>query len=266
MKISDILTKLGLKPEDQKLIEESIQALIDERVLLKEEELKTSYDTLLSETLEKEVEEKVEEIKTQLVEASEKWQEDYEKEITDQLDGFIDAEIEKNISDEALDKIAINEVALPIVEGIKKLYEENHIELNADGSAKVKELSEKVEKLTSDLNESISKNIELENISEKAAVKLRINEVCDGLDDELVEQVKLNFSEKSFADVDAKIDNYIEMIVEEKTNKENKVGSEDKPLNESKKLESDENVSPDKAKEIVLTGDAKVLDKAMRYF
>lgn len=266
MKISDILTKLGLKPEDQKLIEESIQTLIDERVLLKEEEMKTSYDTLFEEKIAEEVASQVDEVKTQLVEASEKWQEDYEKEITDQLDGFIDSEIEKNISDEALEKIAINEVALPIVEGIKKLYEDNHIELNADGSAKVKELTGKIERLTDDLNESIDKNIELENILEKAAVKLRIHDACEGLDEVFTEQVKLNFSDKSFSEVDAKIDNFVEMIVEEKANKDNKVGNEEATLNETNNLETNDNVSPDKPKDKVLNGDAKVLDKAARFF
>lgn len=208
-KIREILT-----PKDLKVFEAAIEAMVSERVALAEEELKNKYDQIAEEYVQKKVAENLETEKAKLVEEYDVKLQNLEKKIVTKLDSFLDHVITEQISDEALEKIAINEVAFPVIEGIKKVFVENYIELDSDGSKAIQE-SEKAKKtLEEQLSEQIAKNMELEERLEKTACFLLISEKTDGLSRTQKARVVKMFKDKAFDEVKDKIDTFIEMVKE----------------------------------------------------
>lgn len=215
MKISEILEKAGISPENQKVIEESIHSLIEEQVSLKEEELKAKYAKLSEDYVQKELAEKEDALKKELDEQFEERVKQYEDETVENFDMFLESEISKNISDEALEKVAINETLKPVVEGVKKVFADYGLELDSEGEATLKELNLKVESFEKEINEKINENLELTKTGEKAAVIIKLNEVTAECTPEQKEKVIALFEDKSFDEVEKKAQSYADMLIEE---------------------------------------------------
>jgi hypothetical protein len=245
MKVTDRLKEL-LSPEDLKSFEMAIQDVIDEQTELKATELENKYKLIaeeyvstakaeMKETMDKEYAVKLEEATDAL-----------ESNIVEKLDAFLDHEITENITDEALDRVAINEVALPIVENIKKILEESAISLDVDGAKLLKDKDVEIANIKADNDKHIAESIEYKELAEKAATKLLIKDKTDGLKDEQTERVVSMFEGKSFDDVENKIDSFIDMIVEEENHTEKKdektENKEDKKVITEDKIEDGKKV------------------------
>ena len=214
-KIKEILT-----PKDLKVFEAAVDNMVSERVAMAEEELKSKYDQIAEEYVQKKVVEDLEAEKAKLVEEYDVKLQNLEKKIVTKLDSFLDHVITEQISDEALNKIAINEVAFPVIEGIKKVFNENYLELDSDGSRVVKEAEKMSKDLEEQLSEQISKNMELEERLEKTASYLLISEKTEGLTRTQKSRVVKMFKDKSFDEVKDKIGTFIEMVKETPVKKE----------------------------------------------
>ena len=166
-KIKDILT-----PKDLQIFEAAVESMVKEKVALAEEEMKTKYDTIAEEYVSKQVAERLETEKAQIVEDYDLKLESLEKKIVTKLDSFLDHVIAEQISDETLEKIALNEVALPVINGIKKIFSENYVELDTDGSKLIEEAQKAKTDIEKQLSESLQKNMELEERLEKTATYL----------------------------------------------------------------------------------------------
>lgn len=239
MNISEMLEKLGLTPEDQKSIEGAITDLINEAVAEKETVLSDKYELLSEEYVKKTIAEKEEELKVSMNEENEEWKKELESSLIDKIDQFLDSEIDGNINEKLFEDTAYLQIAKPIVESIKKIYEENHISIDSEGSKVLAESKEEVESLKDQLSEAINAKMEAESLAEIASVKLRISEAVDGLSDEDSKKVKELFEGKSFDEVDSKLDNYISILNEENLNDENSEGKDE--INESNITETNEN-------------------------
>jgi hypothetical protein len=226
-KITDKI-KESLTPEDMKVFEGAIESMISEkvaeRVKLAEEEMKNKYDSIAEEYVTKTVSEQLETEKTKLVEEYDTKIVDLEKKIVTKLDSFLEHVITEQISDSMIEKIALNEVLLPVVEGVKKVFFENNIDLDSEGEKIVSEKTKAIEELEKNLSESIAKNMELEERLEKTATFLLISEKTDSMTDTQKSRVLKMFKDKSFDEVKEKIDTFVEMVKE----------SSDKKVNESK--------------------------------
>jgi hypothetical protein len=250
-----------LSPEDLKVFEGAIEAMITDRVNsklesminLKEEELKKKYDKIAEDFVKEEVEKRSTEEKTKLVESYDKKLSDLEKKIVSKLNSFLEHVIVEQISDELLNKIAINETLLPVVNNIKKIFTESHIEIDSEGENIVRELTTKVEKAEKELSEAIAKNIVLEGKFEKATTFLMISEKTSGLTNTEKKQVVEMFKDKKFDEVDKKIDDYITLI-KEGTNKKFK------KVEQPKKIENviSENDKIDRPKKIVIKEEKEI--------
>lgn len=227
-KITDKIKEM-LSPEDLKIFESAIEDLIDEKVTrkvsLSEEEMKNKYDLIAEEYCQKQISEGMEKEKATLISEYDKKLVNLEKKIVTKLDSFLDQMIAEQISDTALEKIAVNEVAYPVVAGIKKLFSENYVELDTEGSNIVKKSSEKVKELENQLSESIAKRMELDERLEKTATFLLINEKTEGMTQTQKARVTKFFKDKKFDEVKSKIDMFVEMV---NTKEEKKVVSEGK--------------------------------------
>jgi hypothetical protein len=208
-----------LTPADQKVLEEAIQKLVDTRVQLAEEEMKNKYDTLAEEYCKKEVAERVEKEKAALVESYDETLNNLEKKIVSKLDSYLDHVITEQISDETLNKIAVNEVALPLVVSIKKLFSEHFVELDSEGSAIIKEKSDKIVELEGKIAEMSKKIVESEERLEKSASFLLISEKTAGLTETQKQRVVRMFKNKAFDEIKETIDEFVSMIKETKENK-----------------------------------------------
>lgn len=221
-KITDKIREI-LTPKDLEIFESAIETMVKEKVALAEEELKTKYDDLAEKYVAKTVSEKLESEKAKLVEEYDTKLESLEKKIVTKLDSFLDHVISEQISDETLEKIALNEVSLPVIDGIKKVFSENHIELQSEGTKMIEEAQKAKTDLEKQLSESIAKNMELEERLEKTATYLLISEKTEGLTDTQKKRVVKMFKDKSFDEVKDKIDTFVEMVKETVEKKEEKV-------------------------------------------
>jgi len=212
-KITDKIREM-LNADDQKLLEAAIQKMIDDRVGIIEEETKKKYDELAETYVTGKVEEELEKEKARLVEEYNGKLENLEKKIVSKLDSFLDHVITEQITDEAISKIAINEVLAPVVEGVKKIYAENFIELNSDGATKLKESQDKIKNLETQLSEAMSKIMESEERLEKTATYLLISEKTQEMTKTQRERVVKMFKDKHFDEVNEKIDTFIDIVRE----------------------------------------------------
>lgn len=220
-KIKEILT-----PKDLKIFEDAIESMVQEKVQLAEEELKNKYDKIAEDYVSKKVVEELDGEKAKLVEDYDAKLNALEKKVVTKLDSFLDHVITEQISDENLEKIALNEVALPVIEGIKKVFTENYVELESEGSKLIESATAEKETLEAQLSESIAKNMELEERLEKTASYLLISEKTDGLAETQKKRVVEMFKGKAFDEIKEKIDTFVEMVKE--TSKTKRVVKETK--------------------------------------
>jgi len=216
-KIRELLT-----PEDLKIFESAVESMIEEKtqeklsalIQLKEEELKDKYESLAEEYVQKEVVTRLTEEKAKLVESYDKKLSLLEQKVVTKLDAYLDHIISEQISDEMIEKIAINETLQPVVEGIRNVFSNNHLKLNSNAQAKVDKLQDTVNELKNELSESIDKRIVLEDKLEKSAVYLLISEKTNGLKRSDKQRVVEMFKGKEFDEVEQNIDNYLQLIKE----------------------------------------------------
>jgi len=174
-KIRELLT-----PEDLKVFESAIEQMINgrvttkvnEQVALREEEMKKEYSNLSEEFCNKEVANRLGEEKAKLVETYDTKLVNLETKIVSRLDSFLESTINEQISDEMLEKVAINETLLPLVNTLKEAFAKHHVELDSTGEKAIKELKDEKESKEKELTESIAKNMEYEERLEKAGVFL----------------------------------------------------------------------------------------------
>jgi hypothetical protein len=217
MKIVEKLTEMGIKQEDLTTLAESIEALIEERVSAKEMELKAHYEKVSEEFIATKLVEETDRITKELTEAKDSEMAELESSIVEKLDAFLETEISENISEEAIETAAVNEILKPVVEGIRKVFSESHLELDSEGTTLVKEAKEEIEKLTAANSALIEEKTELAVTAEKAAKALLIKESVEGLSKDQATNVTSLFEDKSFDETIEKIGSVVDMIIDEDT-------------------------------------------------
>jgi hypothetical protein len=206
-----------LTPEDLAIFETAMSKLVSDSVALRETELKAEYDQLSESYCAKRIAEDTEKVKSTLIEEYDLKLENLEQKVVARLTSFIDHLITEQISDKAIEKIAISEVASPIVEKIRKIYAESFITLDTDGSTQIKESEKRLKALETQLSEAISNKMELQDKLDQTASYLLISEKTSGLMESQKERVVKMFKGKKFSDVSGQIDNFIGVIKESRT-------------------------------------------------
>jgi hypothetical protein len=253
-KIRELLT-----PEDLKIFEGAVEGMIDDKVKsklsdliqLKEEELKVKYDALAEAYVKKTVSEMMIEKKAKLVESYDKKLALLEQKVVTKLDSYLNHVISEQISDAMLEKIAINETLMPVVEGIRAVFTDNHLKINSKAQSAMDSLSDEIKSIKSELSESIDKRIMLETELERSAVYLLIAEKTNGFKRSDKQKVIDMFKDKEFDEVDKNIDNYLGLIKESTSIKSNKITSKttvkQKPKSVNEGVVIDAKKSPVKA-------------------
>jgi hypothetical protein len=215
-KITDKIKEM-LTPHDLKVFEQAIDKMLAKRVALKEEEITSKYNELAEEYVAKKVAEDLEVAKAALIEEYDGKLKGIEQKVVTKLGSFLDHVITEQISDEVLEKLAINEIAMPVVEQIKNVFTNNYVDLDTDGSGLLKKEHKRVSDLEAELSEAHSKIMESEERLEKSATFLLISEKTEGLTKTQKQRVAKMFKNKKFEEVKEGIDTFVDMIKESVT-------------------------------------------------
>lgn len=207
-----------LTPEDFAQLEESIttmvESLSEEKAKVLTEAKVDEINSIAEDYCEKTIKEKVEEHKAQLDEEYKSKLNKLEETFLNRLDAFLETEINENISDALLEKIAINETLLPIVDGVKKLFEERYVSLDIKGHGLLKKAVTEIDTLQGQVSESIKGKMDLVTENENLKAKLLIAEKTIGLTEKETSRVKVFFEGKSHDEIETRIDDMIDLIRE----------------------------------------------------
>lgn len=213
MKITEKL-KSVMSLEDLNELETAIQTMVNEEVAAKVALLTEEKTRELTTKAEQYVVEAVEERVAKIVKKYDAKMEQLESTLVENLDAFLASEVQTQISDAVITKVAINECLVPIVDGIRSVFSENFVELDSNGDKKIRELTEKVEELTTQTSTLIAEKMELASKVEKRRVTDLIATKVAGLKAEHVARVSKMFESETYDNVAAKIDGFVSILVE----------------------------------------------------
>ena len=242
-----------LSPEDLKTFEEGVESVIAtrtekgiaSRITVLETEMKAKYDKISEQYVEKKLVAELAKKSAELVEESNKKLVALEKKLVSRLGSFLDRVVVENISDALLERVAINEVALPIVDKIRAVFSENFIQIDSNTQKKIDEAFAKADKSEKMLSESIAKNMELEERLEKSAVFIMISEKTQGLTPTQKKTVVEEFKGSAFDEVEPKIDGFVKLVKESTEKVETAAPATVKPTKKILKKKIDEVSAPD---------------------
>jgi hypothetical protein len=197
--------------EDQAaVISQKLDKLIETRVSTKvkfqteviEAEAKEKYDTLLKEattkfntalanvekktcTLAESFKSKMEnKMKAFISESTKKQAADLEviKEgMVEKLDKYLDLELGKKIPDTYVEAVAQVSVLQPIVEGFKKVMEENYIKFDEENFGLLKDARKEIISVRDELAKTVKENMEMNSLLKETKRSSKISKVCEGL-------------------------------------------------------------------------------------
>jgi hypothetical protein len=213
MKIMEKL-KGVLTPEDLAELETGIKAVVNEDVQNKVALLVEEKTKELEAASAKYVTEAVEEKRKEIIAEYDKKMEKLEETLIENVDQFLASEIQTEISDAAITKVAVNECLVPIVDGIRKVFSENFVEMDSSADKKLKELTEKVEELSTQTSQLIAEKMDLSSKLDKRDVTDLIAQKSAGLKTEQAARVKAMFENETIDNVKSKIDGFVNILVE----------------------------------------------------
>jgi len=213
-----------LKEEDLNELQTEIDSLVSEKVDTKIKSEKEKIQLAADEKVATLVAEKVAAEKESLVKEYDKKMKNLESHLVEKLDQFIDSEINENISEDTIKSIAVNEAYKPIIEGITKLFEEKYVALDTEGHGILREAKTEIETLEEKLSTAISEKMELKSELDSTKAATLVTEKTKDLTETQIERVKTFFEDKSYEEVESKIDSFIEIVKE----KEETVSEEEK--------------------------------------
>jgi hypothetical protein len=234
--MNNILSKLKgvMTEEDLTKFENAIKDMINEKVDIlvesKTKELEDKAEKFCTEEVEKRL---VLEKENILKEYDGKLQK-FENDITEKLDLFLESEITKNISDDMINKIAINETYRPIVEEITKIFEEKYVSLDVEGFGILKEAKEEIIKLEEEVANHMAEKMELVNESDKQKSLILFLEKTEGLNKDQKSKVMNLIEGKEYKEVKKTLSSVIDIVVEqEEVPSKSKMVSESLEVNET---------------------------------
>ena len=190
------LPKKGVNEEDEEEIEGEEEVNEDIAALMAGENLSEDFKRKATAIFESAVKTKVaelaEELEAQYVaqfeEAYEEMKEDFASKVDEYLDYVVESWMEENQL--AIESGLRTEIAEGFINSLKTVFEEHYIDIPEEKFDVVEELASKVEALEKQVNEEITRNIDLkQKLSEQKKVEA-LHSVCEGLTLSQAEKIK----------------------------------------------------------------------------
>jgi len=176
--------------ESEEEVNEDIEALMAGENL--SEEFKKKATAIFEAAVKAKVSELAEELEAQYVaqfeEAYEEMKEDFSTKVDEYLDYVVESWLEENTL--AIESGLRTEIAEGFMESLKAVFEEHYIDIPEEKFDVVESLTSKVEVLEKQVNEEMTKNINLkQKLSEQKKVEA-LHAVCEGLTLSQAEKIK----------------------------------------------------------------------------
>ena len=172
-------------------VKEHVDALIaGEKDLT--EEFKAKAATIFEAAIKSKVKEIAEELETDYNNKLEQESAKAKSELTEKLDSYLAYVVEESMKENeiALERGIKGEIAEDFINGLKKLFEDNYIDVPDEKYNVLEDQAGKIEKLEKDLNEQIEKNVEL---NKEVGTKVR-EEIKAKVSEDLADTAKEKFS------------------------------------------------------------------------
>lgn len=137
-----------------------------------------------------------------------------EERLVNSLDQYLEYCISENISEDLINKVAINETFAPIISGIQKLFEQEYVPLDLSGSGKLKEYQSQINQMEPIIDNMVKENLELAELAEKCAKSSIIAEKTADLAPRDRKRIRKFFKDKSLTETSRDIESYCELIKE----------------------------------------------------
>lgn len=222
---------------ESKDIAAKAQDFIQQKIQEATTEAEEKYNTMAKEycaeikaQYEKEANEKVKEYSKALQEAAKQYSDEILQEAFDakygeelqkieskclkDLDDYLRLNVNK-IDPSLLKKVALAEMAMPIIDGVKSLFHESYIDLDTTGTKKIRELKSENAELQKSLKKQLSENLRLAEVAEVNSKKALISEKTEGMTYSQKNKVQKFFEKKSYAETKQDIDKYVDMLDEQ---------------------------------------------------
>jgi hypothetical protein len=194
-KVESKRTKAAIKAEDLNIdVKDDVEALIQGEDGLTEEfkqKASTIFEAAVQAKVLEEVNKKADEIETQLKEDQDKSSEDFQKEMTEKVDGYLTYVVEEWMSENelAIEKGIRSELVEDFMSGLKTLFAEHYIDIPEEKVDMVDDLFTKVEDLETSLDEEINRGVELQKELAQFKKDDAISEVTKDLADTETEKI-----------------------------------------------------------------------------
>jgi hypothetical protein len=204
-KVSNIVTKRASAPEASHIagIKEDIDALTEGESL--SEEFKEKAAIIFEAAV-------VNRVKQEVARLEESYQEYIEEEIesvyeglVDKIDGYLDYVVEQWMEDNeiALERGMKSEILEGFVGGLKSLFEEHYIDIPEEKFDVLSDLQERVDDLSSLLDEQVSTNISLKRKLQQTQAEQVVHYVSEGLAETDKEKLAALVEDLAFEDVES---------------------------------------------------------------
>ena len=172
-------------------VKEHVDALIaGEKDLT--EEFKAKAATIFEAAIKSKVKEITEELETDYNKKFEQESAKAKSELTEKVDSYLAYVVEEWMKENeiALERGIKGEIAEDFINGLKKLFEDHYIDVPDEKYNVLEDQASKIEKLEKDLNEQISKNVEL---NKEVGTKVR-DEIQSKVSEDLADTAKEKFA------------------------------------------------------------------------
>jgi hypothetical protein len=134
----------------------------------------------------------VEEMEEEILAAAEESVEEIKNELEEQIDAYLNYMVEEwvNNNEVAIESGLRSEIAEDFMAGIKRVFEENYIEVPEERLDVIETMAEEIEELKERLNETLNTNIELSQAIVESTKNEIITAACQGLTATQAEKVK----------------------------------------------------------------------------
>lgn len=224
-------------------LEKHINEEVEKKLTVKSTLLESEYKDKLATSLDEE--------KKKLYEENEKWKEELDDSLTEEIDIAMKLNIDEKFDKQLIESFAINEALAPCMNEVISVISK-YAPVDIETASYIAEADEKLEQSKKELNEALEKNVEIskkleaiekERIDEAEKVKKNtlIESKISSLNEKKKEDLRKIFEDKDFQFIEKNIDLFVSNLTESKTEQSTT------PLNENRDAAAD--VGGDKQKE-----------------
>lgn len=185
-KTAQLPTKKGVNEDDEDeddddIVNEDIEALMAGENL--SDEFKRKATSIFEAAVKTKVTELAEELEAQYIDQFEEAYEEMSEDFANKVDDYLDYVVENWMTENqlAVESGLRTEIAEGFINSLKTVFEEHYIEIPEEKFDVVEELASKVEALEKQVNEEMTRNIDLkQKLSEQKKVEA-LHSVCEGL-------------------------------------------------------------------------------------